>query len=56
LFMELRVARKNGFSEIKLDSVAHMVEEYKKKGYAVIPNSQYDDPLWGNLTLMSKRP
>jgi hypothetical protein len=55
LFIELRVARKNGYTEIKLDSVAHMVEEYKKKGYRAISDAHYDDPKWSTLTPMAKR-
>jgi hypothetical protein len=56
LFIEVRVARRNGYTEIKLDAVDHMVKKYEKKGYVAIPGAQYDDPKWGTLTPMTKRP
>jgi hypothetical protein len=53
-FIETRVARDNGFKEVRLDSIDSMVEQYRKKGYVEILGASFEDPEWGVLTPMSK--
>lgn len=55
LFVEMRVAQANGFSEVRLDSIEGMVEQYRKKGYSEIPGASYRLLDWGLLTPMRKR-
>lgn len=55
LFGEQNVARANGFHEVRLQAIAGMPEQYKKKGYVEIPGASFNDEKWGLLTTMVKR-
>lgn len=56
LFIEKRVARANGYFEVRLDAIEGMVEKYREKGYSeILGENAYNDPDWGLLTPMRKR-
>jgi hypothetical protein len=54
LFVEIRVAKANGFNEVRLDAIEGMVEQYRKKGYSEMVDAAYRLPDWGLLTPMRK--
>lgn len=54
LFIEMNIARANGFNEVRLHAVEGMPDQYKRKGYEEIAGAAFDDEKWGTLTPMKK--